>query len=156
MKVYLAARYSRREELCGYVEQLGPLGYAVTSRWLHGANQTDDQGHIIGAAGERAVESGSPLSGELAAHNVADVRRAEILIAFTEHPDAGGRARGGRHVELGLALAWGKDVLVVGPRENVFCWLPQVKQFEEWGEDVLRHLGATEEQLEDARWRARP
>ena len=37
--------------------------------------------------------------------------------------------RGGRHVEFGLAIAWGKPVYLVGERENVFHWLPQVRVF---------------------------
>lgn len=35
-KVYLAARYSRREELCRYREELTALGYVVQARWLNG------------------------------------------------------------------------------------------------------------------------
>ena len=27
-----------------------------------------------------------------------------------------------------MALAWGKNVVLVGPKENVFCHLPQVRQ----------------------------
>jgi hypothetical protein len=58
---------------------------------------------------------------------------AEVVVAFTEGPgDVEGRARGGRHVELGAALAAGKRVCVVGHRENVFCWLPIVEYFPTW------------------------
>ena len=43
MKYYLAARYSRRLELCGYRADLAGLGIEVTSRWLSGSHQLDDK-----------------------------------------------------------------------------------------------------------------
>lgn len=36
MKIYLAARYGRREELAGYRKELEAEGHIVTSRWLRG------------------------------------------------------------------------------------------------------------------------
>lgn len=157
MRVYIAGRYSRRLEFCEYKRDLQDLGHVVTSRWLLGGHQIDDQGRAIGDEGEARVEAGDiVLAAKFAQDDVQDVREAQVLLAFTEAPNAGGRNRGGRHVELGLALAWCLDIVVVGPRENVFCWLPHVRQIDTWGADVLRHLGATEEQLEDARWRALP
>jgi hypothetical protein len=42
-------------------------------------------------------------------------------------------ATGGRHVEFGLALAQGKRVIIVGPRENVFHYLlPDAQIFAYW------------------------
>ena len=40
--------------------------------------------------------------------------------------------RGGRHAEFGIALALGKRVIVIGPRENVFHALPAVERYESW------------------------
>jgi len=51
-----------------------------------------------------------------------------VLLFFSEPPDSHSK-RGGRHVEFGLALAWGKRLMIVGPRENVFHCLPQVEQY---------------------------
>ena len=133
--VYLAARYSRRLELCGYRDQLMELGITVTSRWLNGMHQLDDQGVPIGDNGERIFESTDTAVPKwrrwFAEHDRDDVLSADMLIAFTEEPRSG-NSRGGRHVELGLALGSGKRVVVVGPRENVFCWLPQVSWFQDW------------------------
>ena len=47
---------------------------------------------------------------------------ADAVIVFTEMPNSV-LATGGSHVEFGLALAQGKRVIVVGPRENVFHYL---------------------------------
>jgi hypothetical protein len=58
--------------------------------------------------------------------------RADAVIIFTEIPNTV-LATGGRHVEFGLALAHGKRVFVVGPRENVFHYLlPDSQIFATW------------------------
>ncbi len=135
MKAYLAARYTRRLELCGYRADLERLGVEVTSRWLSGSHQLDNQGRPLGDAGELLFEAGAPevdhYRWKFATDDRDDVLAADTLVAFTEPP------RSGRHVELGIALganALGanKRIVVVGPRENVFCWLPEVEQHGSW------------------------
>ncbi len=133
---YLAARYTRRLEMCGYREQLQAIGHKVPARWLDGSHQLDVSGTPIGDMGELLIESGddakaAALREKFAVEDMADVLSADELIAFTEQPRVS-NSRGGRHVELGMALAIGKPVTIVGPRENVFCWLPQVRHFENW------------------------
>jgi hypothetical protein len=60
---------------------------------------------------------------------------ADAVIIFTEIPNAT-PATGGRHVEFGLALAQGKRVIVVGPRENVFHYLlPDSQIFATWNKE---------------------
>lgn len=151
--VYLAARYSRRLELCGYRDVLTGLGIDVPARWLNGSHQIDDVGNPIGEGGEALVEhvrteglspqAAAPLREKFALDDFEDVLAADILIAFTEVPRTS-NSRGGRHVELGIALGAGIPVVVIGPRENVFCHLPQVQHFETWeaflGGHLLRHL----------------
>lgn len=143
MKIYLAARYSRREELCGYREQLRALGHEVTSRWLNGAHQISDGGQPTGDHGEALVEGDARNAGDdgsqtaraaslreqFAREDFADVLACDLLIAFTEPPRSNA-SRGGRHVELGLALGRMKRVWVVGYRENLFCWLEDVRFYE--------------------------
>lgn len=135
MKVYLAARYSRRLERCGYRVQLAALGIEVTSRWLNGSHQVDNQGIPLTEDGRRRFKVSDPSAGPLrtrfAGEDLADVLSADLLAAFTEAPRAT-NSRGGRHVELGIALGAGKQVAVIGPRENVFCWLPQVDHHDTW------------------------
>jgi hypothetical protein len=148
MKIYLASRYSRREELCQYRTELQAVGHTVTSRWLNGEHQIDDGGKPIGEHGEALVE-GTLRSGEkLSEHEVStradalrahfvkedceDVYAAECVISFTEQPRSPLGTRGGRHVEFGLAVAWGKRLLVVGCRENLFHYLPQVEFCATW------------------------
>ncbi|TWT58927.1 Nucleoside 2-deoxyribosyltransferase [Thalassoglobus neptunius] len=151
--VYLAARYSRRLELCEYRTALEANGIKVTSRWLNGFHQIGDDGTPINEEGEALVEEGdngsrTEQSARLRLHfaneDVADVRSCNVLIAFTEPPRSSA-SRGGRHVELGMALGMGKPVIVVGHRENIFCWLDCVK-FVESFEDALVELNRLQPQ----------
>lgn len=149
MKIYLASRYSRRVELCGYREQIRNVGHMVTSRWLNGQHQISDAGVPIGDQGERLVEGddekwqseeATKLRRRFAEEDYLDVVLADLLIAFTEMPRSG-NSRGGRHVELGIALGMMKRVWIVGPRENIFCWLDDVRHFETW-QDCLNAICA--------------
>lgn len=142
MQIYLAARYSRREELCGYRLQLQKLGYYVRARWLDGKHQISDTGIPIGDAGEKLVEGvddgstnikNASLRAKFAADDLKDVMAADLVISFTEEPRSFA-SRGGRHVEFGIALANHASVIVVGPRENIFHWLPHVQVFDTWQE----------------------
>jgi hypothetical protein len=133
LKVYLAARYSRRRELCEYAAYLAAFGHSITSRWLEGNHQISDDGLSAEAKAEERTR--------FALEDWADLMAADLCINFTE-PPRGTNSRGGRHVEFGAALASGKRVIVVGHRENVFHCLPQVEFYATW-EDcfaVLRQL----------------
>lgn len=134
MKAYLAARYSRRHELLGYRGQLAEIGIEVTSRWLNGTHQ-------YGPDAERAqAELGThdDLARRFATEDVEDLRAADVVVSFTETPRVPSTNRGGRHVELGLALGLGKLVMNVGPRENAFHYLAGVETFEAWPDALLR------------------
>ena len=150
MKVYLAARYSRREELCGYRGQLEAIGCTVTSRWLNGSHQISNAGIPIGDHGEALVEGddgsadsrSAMLRQKFADEDYRDVAGCDLLIAFTEAPRSG-HSRGGRHVELGLALGMMKEVWVIGHQENIFCWHEDVRFFQTW-KDALAAVTAEE------------
>lgn len=132
MRFYLAARYSRREELCLYRAALEALGHTVTSRWLNGDHQISDKGLSDGdayAVSERV---------RFALEDWDDLEAADAVISFTEPPRSN-HSRGGRHVEFGGALAMRKICYVVGYRENVFHCLPWIAFFETW-EALLDHF----------------
>jgi len=123
LKIYLAARYSRREELLRYAADLEERGYTVTSRWLQGSHQIDDVGLSVEAKREERER--------FAREDWEDLKGADACISFTEVLRTS-NSRGGRHVEFGGALAFGQTVIVIGPRENVFHCLAQVKLFPDW------------------------
>lgn len=142
MKIYLAARYSRREELCGYRQQLRDIGHDVQARWLDGKHQLSDAGTPIGDNGEALVEGvddgstqvqNAALRSKFALDDWLDVTVADLVISFTEPPRSSA-SRGGRHVEFGVALQKGARVIVVGYRENIFHWLPNVEFCTTWPE----------------------
>lgn len=132
MRIYLAARYTRRLELCEYKAQLEAAGHRVTSRWLLKPERVTDAGAPADEAGETLVAEAERAADE----DVTDVTMADLLLAFTEDPkgNAAGAGRGGRHVELGLALGLGRWVIIVGPRENLFCWLTDIYHAATWPE----------------------
>ena len=134
MKIYLASRYPRREELAGYARDLEDAGYEVTSSWLDG----DDE--IIENAGEYTSAASQIAQGDL-----DDVDSADVLISFTENrklvPYLDAASRGGRHVEFGFARGRGKRLIIVGPSENVFHTLTAVQVFDSWGPEVIEALG---------------
>lgn len=132
MKFYLAARYSRREELCGYREQLQAMGHTVTSRWLNGDHQISDTGLNVGNDPE-ADQFTIAERERFAAEDLQDVLAADVLVAFTEPPRSTA-SRGGRHVEFGVAIGQPMPVAVIGPRENVFHCLPSVLHCETFDE----------------------
>ena len=136
MNIYLAARYSRRQELCQYRNALEALGHLVTSRWLNGSHQISSAGVPIDETGEALIEAGSSpdadkLRREFVEEDLSDVSNAEVMISFTEIPRSN-HSRGGRHVEFGLAVAMKKVVFVVGYRENLFHYLPEVIFCDTW------------------------
>jgi hypothetical protein len=101
-------------------EMLVAKGHAVTSRWLEEGFPDTGVGRAVATEKHRQKWAG---------YDFNDVQTADTIISFTEKPPTG-PGRGGRHVEFGLAAAWGKRLIVVGYRENVFHYLPQVEFFE--------------------------
>jgi len=125
VRIYLAARYSRRAEMQTYAEDLIAAGCTITSRWIYGSHQISDEGLSLEAT---AIDRR-----RFAEEDYADLISADICISFTEPPRST-NSRGGRHVELGIALGTGKQCIVVGHRENVFHCLPDVAFYATWVE----------------------
>ena len=109
-KAYLAAKFGSREEL----EALSPLfrkyGIDVCARWVFG--------------GEEGLSRA-----EIALLDLEDVARSDLFILWT-HERGSKQPGGGRFVEMGYALALKKRVVIVGPRENVFCDHPDVEAYD--------------------------
>jgi nucleoside 2-deoxyribosyltransferase len=123
MLIYLAASYLRHPEMRTCRDQLEAMGHKVTSRWIEGEEIEADDGTI------GAMNTVSPRSLErFAKSDIEDIEKATCMISFTD----GAAARGGRHAEFGYALALGLAMIVVGPREHIFHYLPEVEHFETW------------------------
>lgn len=110
---YLAADFARQAEMRDVRRRLAESGYRVTARWLDVDETPQQDAAMIGGV----ASAGDHLRlAECAYMDLNDLRAADVFVQFT----TGERARGGRHVELGAALAWHKRVAVVGPLEHVF------------------------------------
>lgn len=119
MKVYIASRYSRKNEMREHAKRLRESGIEVTSRWLEEKY----------APGTTLDELTDEFCTETARTDFADIDKANAILFFSENPLLG-TPRGGRHVEFGYALAASKLVHVIGPRENIFHYLPGVKHYD--------------------------
>lgn len=108
MNVYLAARYGRRRQMQGIARQIVARGHRVTSRWIIGV---DENLYGVACPAQQAA---------WAEEDIEDIEAADVLLTITEDPGVAGAGRGGRHVELGVALGMDMPVLLVGPTEHVF------------------------------------
>jgi hypothetical protein len=97
---YITAPYPLRAEAHAALRLLAENGIDCTARWIW-------------------QEDAAVLSHEWAQADLDDVRRADVLVAI--NPVKWGNAgTGGRHVELGAALVYGKPIYLVGERTNIF------------------------------------
>jgi len=138
--VYLAAPYYRKDEIQGYKDFLQDMcNVEVTARWMEEAHAPTTQ----------MSEVGVDLHILYARNDLEDVYLADMVVSFTEPLEYGERAitydfynrakRGGRHVEFGFGLALGREMVIVGPRENIFHNLPGVKQYDTFEDFVANH-----------------
>jgi hypothetical protein len=134
MKIYLAARYSRNLEMQGVRDILEALEHEITSRWID-----CHAGKYLTSFTPEHLNNDPEYCSALAQHDLEDLIAAEMVVSFTDEKGGG---KGGRHVEFGYALALGKRVLLVGPRENVFHTMPQVEHYVSW--PMLARMFSTE------------
>jgi nucleoside 2-deoxyribosyltransferase len=108
VKVYIAAPYSKRDETIEVMQRLEERGIAVVSRWLR---ELDPESH---AAALRDLE---------------DVANADVLF-FLQPKGWEKLGAGGRHVEMGYAIALGKEIVMFGEKSNVFHHLRGIRFIE--------------------------
>jgi nucleoside 2-deoxyribosyltransferase len=121
VSIYLAAKYGRREEMEEIaIRLMNEYGYDITARWVFGGEE--------GKTNE-----------EISIFDLEDVAAADTVVNFTEYPDT--YTTGGRHVEYGYAIATGKRLVVIGPRENVFHHYPTVEQFDTLSDWLQSEIG---------------
>lgn len=108
-RLYLAARYTQRAELEAHAIRLKSFGFEITARWVFGNEDGLDREKI-------------------AFLDIADVDACDTLVSFTLPVGTMTRG-GGRHVEFGYALARRKQLVIIGPRENVFHHHPDAEVY---------------------------
>jgi len=116
LRVYFAGAFARRAGLQALAEELTSSGRVLsTASWLAPGTELDDDARL----------SEEDLAG-WALRNLGDIGSSELLVALTEGPGSPHR-RGGRHAEVGAALALQRPVYLWGAPEHVFhrhplCW----------------------------------
>ena len=138
MWVYLAGRYSRREELLGYAAEIDQAGHETCSTWIAGSHELPEGWDQAGQF-PKAAET-------FAREDLRDLGMADVVICFTDHPMSQ-LTHGGHHVELGIGLGLGKHAVIVGPQENIFHGIPDLPHFPAWGPDVVEFLDTLERYL---------
>jgi hypothetical protein len=77
---------------------------------------------------ETAIAADESSAANYCRVDLDDIDRAEIFIMFTDTPSTSG----GRHTELGYAIARERVIFIVGPRENIFQAGEGVIHFATW------------------------
>jgi len=128
LKIYLAARYSEKEDISAQALLFRANGIEVTSTWLEERHHPDTQMSEVSRDDLTCY----------AKSDIDDILRADWFVFHSVEPTIP-TVRGGRHVEFGYALAMSKHILVVGPEENIFHHLPTIKHVNDW-ESALNFL----------------
>lgn len=113
MRIYLAAPYESRDQIRAYATELERIGLRVTSSWLQ---ETHD---IVDGTTGAATSLTDAEVRDHAVQDFEDILSSDLLVIFTAAA-VGAKGGGGRHVEMGYALANSMPVVVVGTPENVF------------------------------------
>lgn len=115
LSVYLASRHEDRDDIIRVRKALVKNGIHVTSRWLL-------EGGVLKT---NIVENEREGSIHVLTNDIEDINIADAVVVFSPKK-AFGNSTGGRHVEFGYALGTRKTLILVGFRENVFHWHPNV------------------------------
>lgn len=118
LKVYLAAPYAARDALRPFADELSVIGMKCTSGWLFG------DGDIATGEGAATEQSAETIREEALA-DLRAVGQSDCIVQFSGLAIEALRVKGqmhsgGRHIELGYALARGRRAIVIGYAENIF------------------------------------
>ena len=119
-KIYLAAQYKQKNEIRQVAEILKREGHEIVSSWL-------DESYPPEVTLDQVPEE---FLTDTACKDCTEILSADVFVLFTVDP-AIATTRGGRHVEFGFALSYPKkslSIYILGPRENIFHYLPSIKQ----------------------------
>ena len=148
MRIYLASRWGRKQEMKQLSNYLRVWGQTVTSHWVEEPkmDQKEDGNY---------TEDWHPdpdVSVDVARRDLRAITGSTHLVLFTDRSRAG--VTGGRHCEFGFALAHPFVLTaVVGPLTNPFHYLANFKfedthQFMDWvRESTLESTSAKPEEM---------
>lgn len=127
--IYIASRYSLKEQMLKHAATLVAYGMEVTSRWLK-----EDFSPSV-----HMSEIPDKTNEQIAKDDLEDIIAADVMLFFCEDQDKQ-PPRGGRHVEFGYALAQGLRIICIGKEENIFHHLPQITHYDNFEQYVEKEL----------------
>lgn len=132
ISVYLAASYSRKSEMRELAKELEMMGVHSTSRWVE---------EVVPTAGQEKWRMINALMDR------EDVIKADTFVRFTDDLSnltvPSHLATGTRMAEMGIAMEHGKPIIVVGGKQCLFDWMPNVIHLKDKGE-LKRFLSPVE------------
>lgn len=131
MKIYMAARFSKRSEANRIGNLLKERGHTIVSRW-----SLPESDHVKKTGLSEMAEASERR--RFAIEDLEDIKKCDCIVSIMEEPRSNGR--GGRHVEFGYGLALDKIMIVIGPKETVFHNLEDIYYFESI-EEFEKNLG---------------
>ena len=105
---YIAAPWDMKAEAKRIAKWFVADGWNNTARWLELGDDLDSTHYKAEAV-----------------NDVVDVANSDVLILLNSQKR--GEETSGKAVEMGMAIAWGLPVIVIGEWSNVFHFLPGVK-----------------------------
>ena len=109
---YVAAPWAERPLSAKAAEELEAAGFVVTSRWID---------KHLPKTSESGLDFDPAILKVEATNDAEDVFNADIFILLNTQKR--GEETSGKAVETGMAMAWGKPVILVGPETNIFHFL---------------------------------
>ena len=128
MKFYLAGRYQDKETIGSFAKSLSKIGHEITATWMYEPYDPNILQSQLSLQENRIC----------GIKDLKEISECEELIFFSEN-EITPTPRNGRHVEFGYALALGKRINVIGPRENIFHYLTQIHLYET-KDEFVEHL----------------
>lgn len=119
MRIYLAGKFEEHAVIKVYADELRDLGHVISYPWF-----------------ELHTKPGIPDLTQEAIEDTEGVKSADAIIFIFEKD----LPYSGAMTELGMALAWDKEVFIVGHGgdRNIFTKHPNVHHIETWKECYAR------------------
>ena len=122
--IYIAGPWKDRPHVIDQAQKLREAGFTVDCRWLTANDVADDDPNRAQYLKDQAM------------NDIEDLIKADLLMVINT------RQSEGKAVELGMAIAALKRIIIIGDRTNIFNYL-NIPRFD-WIEEAIAFLLAEE------------